>query len=56
MSTNVDGLDLSVETKDGVVTLTGQASSTAERDLAVEIAKDIKGVKNVNASGVKIDA
>jgi hyperosmotically inducible protein len=56
MSNNVDGLDLSVETKDGTVTLTGTASSTAERDLAVEIAKDIKGVKGVNASGVKTNA
>lgn len=54
MSTNVDGLDLTVDTKDGVVTLGGGASSTAERDLAVEIAKDIKGVKDVDAGGVKI--
>ena len=54
MSANVDGLDLTVETKDGVVTLGGGASSTAERDLAVEIAKDIKGVKGVNAGAVKI--
>lgn len=51
---NVDGLDLTVETKDGVVTLGGGASSIAERDLAVEIAKDVKGVKGVNASSVKI--
>ena len=51
---NVDGLDLTVETKDGLVTLGGGASSTAERDLAVEIAKDVKGVKGVNASSVKI--
>ena len=56
LSNNVDGLDLSVETKDGTVTLTGTATSTAERDLAVEIAKDIKGVKGVNASAVKINA
>jgi osmotically-inducible protein OsmY len=54
MSNNVDGLDLTVETKDGVVTLGGGASSTSERDLAVEIAKDIKGVKNVNAKSVQI--
>jgi osmotically-inducible protein OsmY len=54
VSKNVDGLDLTVETKDGVVTLGGGASSTAERDLAVEIAKDIKGVKGVQAGSVKI--
>ena len=54
MSNDVDGLDLTVETKDGVVTLGGAASSAAERDLAVEIAKDIKGVKSVNASSVDL--
>jgi len=54
MSNDVDGLDLTVETKDGVVTLGGAASSTAERDLAVEIAKDIKGVKSVEAGDVEI--
>lgn len=54
MSNDVDGLDLTVETKDGVVTLGGAASSAAERDLAVEIARDIKGVKNVDASSVDL--
>ena len=54
MSAGVDGLDLSVDTKEGLVTLGGAASSTAERDLAVEIAKDIKGVKGVDAKGVRI--
>jgi osmotically-inducible protein OsmY len=54
MSAGVDGLDLSVETKEGQVTLGGEATSTAERDLAVEIAKDIKGVKGVDAKGVRI--
>ncbi len=54
VSKNVDGLDLTVETKDGAVTLGGGASSAAERELAVEIAKDVKGVKSVNASSVKI--
>jgi osmotically-inducible protein OsmY len=54
MSNDVDGLDLTVETKDGVVTLGGAASSAAERDLAVEIAKDIKGVKSVNAGSVDL--
>jgi osmotically-inducible protein OsmY len=56
MSNDVDGLDLTVETKDGVVTLGGAASSAAERDLAVEIAKDIKGVKGVNAKSVDLGA
>jgi osmotically-inducible protein OsmY len=55
-SRNVDGLDFSVETRDGVVYLSGSADSRAERDLAVEIAKDIRGVSRVDASAVKIGA
>lgn len=54
MSAGVDGLDMSVDTKEGLVTLGGAASSMAERDLAVEIAKDIKGVKGVDAKSVRI--
>ena len=54
MSAGVDGLDLDVDVKEGQVSLDGVASSTAERDLAVEIAKDIKGVKGVDAKGVRI--
>lgn len=54
MSKNVDGLDLTVETKNGKVFLGGAASSPSERDLAVEIAKDIRGVQVVDAGAVKI--
>jgi osmotically-inducible protein OsmY len=55
-SRNVDGLDITVETRDGMVMLGGKADTLAERDLAVEIAKGINGVKQVNASAVKIQA
>ncbi len=55
-SRNVDGLDLTVETREGVVLLGGSADTRAERDLAVEIAQDILGVKQVDASAVKIRA
>lgn len=37
-----------VETSNGVVTLTGTARSTAEKDLATEFTKKVKGVKSVN--------
>jgi osmotically-inducible protein OsmY len=36
-----------VKTTDGVVTLTGQAATKAERDQAGKVANDIKGVKSV---------
>jgi osmotically-inducible protein OsmY len=33
--------------KDGIVTLTGEATSQAQKDLTTEYAKDVQGVKNV---------
>lgn len=54
MSKNVDGLDLTVETKNGVVFLGGQTSSRAELTLAQEIAEDVRGVTRVDSSAVKI--
>jgi len=37
-----------VDVKDGIVTLRGNASSQAQRELTTEYAKDIEGVKDVN--------
>jgi osmotically-inducible protein OsmY len=37
-----------VETKDGVVTLHGEAKSAAERELVTKLAEDVKGVKQVH--------
>ncbi len=37
-----------VDVKDGIVTLRGEASSQAQKDLTTEYAKDIEGVKGVN--------
>ena len=50
----VDGTDIDVDTKDGAVTLTGVAESQAEHDLAIELARDIKGVKSVDAKNLKV--
>jgi osmotically-inducible protein OsmY len=36
-----------VNTKDGIVTLRGEATSQAQKDLTTEYAKDIEGVKDV---------
>jgi len=44
---NVSGTKTEVFVKDGVVTLKGNASSQAQRDLTTEFAKDIEGVKEV---------
>jgi hyperosmotically inducible protein len=39
--------DLGVKTNNGVVVLTGKAYSDADKELAAEIVKDVKGVKSV---------
>jgi hyperosmotically inducible periplasmic protein len=44
---SVSGTKTSVAVKDGTVTLTGDASSQAQKDLTEEYAKDIEGVKEV---------
>lgn len=44
---NVSGMT-QVETKDGIVTLRGEAASQAQKDLTTVYAKDVKGVKDVN--------
>lgn len=44
---NTSGLDIKVKTSDGTVTLTGSIGSKIEKDLAVQIAKNTKGVIDV---------
>lgn len=51
-SSNVSGGDIKVDTKNGKVTLSGKVSSGAERALAIELAKNVRGVKDVDASSL----
>lgn len=53
-SSNVDGGDISVSTNAGIVTLSGKVESGAERALAIEFAKNVRGVKSVNSKGLTI--
>ncbi len=53
VSESTPGRDISVETVNGVVTLSGTVASKQEHDDAITKAKAIKGVKSVNASGLK---
>lgn len=48
-SSNVKGTDIEVNTTDGVVTLSGKLDTGAERALAIELAKNVRGVKSVQA-------
>lgn len=54
VSRNLDGLDISVETKGGLVTLSGMVNTSAEKDLAIEMANNIRGVRSVNADALKV--
>ena len=45
---STSGLNTKVETKDGVVTLSGEAKNAAEKDLATKYVSDVPGVKSVN--------
>lgn len=49
----IKSTDISVDTVDGVVTLTGVLSTGVEVKKAVAAAESIKGVKRVDASGLK---
>jgi len=44
---SVSGIHTEIDVKEGIVTLRGVASSSAEKDLATEYAKDVDGVKGV---------
>ena len=43
----VSAVDTRVQTQDGVVTLTGQARSEAQKELTAEYAKEVEGVQSV---------
>jgi osmotically-inducible protein OsmY len=53
-SSNVNGSDISVSTKDGFVTLSGKVDSGAERALAIAFASNVRGVKGVHAKGLTL--
>ncbi|WP_420713233.1 BON domain-containing protein [Pseudomonas sp. SL4(2022)] len=50
---SLSGIDIKVETNKGVVTLSGVVASSAERDLAIAKAGEIKGVSAVSAEALK---
>lgn len=51
-----DGTDISVHTKNGVVTLTGTADSAMQKTKAVTIAKSVKGVLKVKSDDLTVTA
>lgn len=55
-SSNVPGMEIKVETVNGVVMLSGMVSSAAEKERAVTTTRGIQGVKQVDASGLTVSA
>jgi osmotically-inducible protein OsmY len=53
-STAVSGTSISVETRDGIVRLEGQVGSEEEKARAVRLAREVNGVKRVDAENVSI--
>ena len=48
--------DISVSTSDGVVTLSGNVATEKEKLHAERVAKHVKGVKSVDATGLTVSA
>jgi hyperosmotically inducible periplasmic protein len=52
----VKSSDISVSTTDGVVTLTGTVASAKQRTHVEHLAKQVKGVKSVDGTGLSVSA
>ncbi|HEY1027765.1 MAG TPA: BON domain-containing protein [Pseudomonas sp.] len=55
-SRNLDALNIAVATDDGLVSLRGSVLSNAEKRLAVEIARNIRGVRGVDADALRVSS
>ncbi|MDX1298011.1 MAG: BON domain-containing protein [Pseudomonas sp.] len=55
-SRNLDGLSITVDTQQGMVNLSGKVLSNAEKQLAVETARNIRGVRGVDADALRVDS
>lgn len=53
---HVKASDISVETSDSVVTLTGTVGSAKTKAHVVKLAKSVKGVRSVDATGLTVSA
>ncbi|MGB3393140.1 MAG: BON domain-containing protein [Stenotrophomonas sp.] len=51
---NVSGMDIKVETVNGVVSLSGTVDTQVEADRAVAVARAIEGVSRVDDSGLVV--
>ena len=55
LTRDVDGLGISVSTDNGNVKLSGNVDSKNEKQRAIEVAQNVRGVKKVDASQIKVE-
>jgi hyperosmotically inducible protein len=53
-SKHIHATDISVDTTDGMVRLTGTVASSMEKNQAINAARQVKGVKSVDATGLTV--
>lgn len=53
---DVPGMEIDVETANGVVALSGSVESQSQADRAVAVAKAVKGVSEVDSTGLVVKA
>jgi osmotically-inducible protein OsmY len=54
LNRDLDGLSIDVETRTGMVSLKGDVASSEQKTLAVEVARNIRGVRGVDADLLKV--
>jgi hyperosmotically inducible protein len=55
-TSEIPASNISVDTRDGMVRLTGTVGSNMEKNRAVQVAHQVKGVKSVDATGLTVSA
>lgn len=55
-TSEIPATNISVDTRDGMVRLTGTVGSNMEKNRAVQVAHQVKGVKGVDATGLTVTA
>lgn len=53
-SRSLDGLTINVETRTGMVSLSGDVGSSEEKDVALGLARNVRGVRGVDADLLKV--
>ena len=53
-SRSVNSFDINVDVEGGVVTLSGDVDDEDDKELAIELAQNVRGVRNVDADGLTI--